>query len=455
MPAPALQAPATAERLLTGWGRTAPTRALVQAAETIEQVQDAVGRASHRGVLARGLGRSYGDAAQNAGGVVIDMRGLDHIGHIDPDAGTVEVEAGATIAQLIRAGMRHGWFVPVTPGTAEVTVGGAIAADVHGKNHHRDSSICRHVLALRLVTPDGEQHTLEPADPLFAATAGGMGLTGVIVRATLRLVRVESSRMRVDTDRTDGLERAMGLMVEGDHRYGHSVAWIDLAGGGARPGRCVLQRGNHARAGGLPAPDRALALPRRRSLRAPRWAPAGLLRPATVRAFNELWYRMAPRARRGELMELDGFFHPLDRVAGWNRVYGRPGLVQYQLCLPTGREGELLDIVARLAARRCPVALGVLKRFGEASGGLLSFPLPGWTLAADIPAAWPGLAALLDELDEVVTGAGGRVYLAKDSRLSPQRLEAMYPLLREWRAVRRQVDPEGVMRSDLARRLGL
>ena len=381
------------------------------------------------------------------------MTALTGLGPLDEAAGTITAAAGTSLESLIRAVVPRGWFPAVVPGTAHVTVGGAIAGDVHGKNHHLDGSFSRHASSLELVSPGGGVATVAPGDDAFAATAGGMGLTGVIVAATLALRRVETAWVRVDVERARDLDDVMERMERGDASYRYSVAWIDCLARGRGLGRSILLRGNHAGVEELPVGADPLRLPSRRSLPAPPWAPGGVLRPAAVRAMNEVWFRRAP-SRRRELQPLSGYFHPLDAVRDWNRLYGPRGLVQYQLLLPFGREAELRRVVERLAAASCPSFLAVLKRFGPGPGWL-SFAAPGWTLALDIPAAHPGLAALLDGLDELVAEAGGRIYLSKDSRLRPELLAAMYPELRRWREVRARLDPDGVLRSDLARRLGL
>jgi decaprenylphospho-beta-D-ribofuranose 2-oxidase len=440
------------ERVLTGWGRTAPSRASVVEPVSAEAVAAALSGSGSRGVLARGLGRSYGDAAQNAGGRVLEMTGLASVREVDLDAATVTVDAGISIEALTRLLLPLGLFVHVTPGTWHVTVGGAIAADVHGKNHHVDGSFCEHVLSFELVTPGGETVTAEPGDELFDATAGGMGLTGVIVSARLRLLRVGSGYMVVDRERAADLDDLMSRMVARDGEYRYSVAWIDCLARGARLGRSVLIRGDHADAA---AANGNGALPHGVRLAAPAWTPPGLLRRSTVRLFNEAYYRAAPRRETGRLEHLRSFFYPLDSVAAWNRIYGPTGFLQYQLAVPTGAEDALRESLERLSAAGCPSFLAVLKRFGPQRTGLISFPLEGWTLALDVPATVSGLGPLLDGLDELVAEAGGRVYLAKDSRLRPDVLAAMYPRLGEWRELRARVDPDAVMRSDLARRLEL
>ncbi|MFJ5279436.1 FAD-binding protein [Streptomyces parvulus] len=444
---------------VTGWGRTAPTAARLIRPRTYEEAALAVRECGARGGIARGLGRAYGDAAQNAGGAVLDMTALDRVHAVDVAGGTVLCDAGVSLHRLMELLLPLGWFVPVTPGTRYVTVGGAIGADIHGKNHHVSGSFARHVVALELLTADGGVRTVTPGTPLFDATAGGMGLTGVILTATLRLQPVETALMSVDTERAADLDDLMARLTATDHRYRYSVAWIDLLARGRATGRAVLTRGDHAPLDALPARSRTrrapLAFRTSRLPGAPDLVPDGLLGRTTVGLFNELWYRKSPRLSRGRLQRISTFFHPLDGVPHWNRIYGRGGFVQYQFVVGEGREDVLRRIVRRISDRRCPSFLAVLKRFGEADPGWLSFPVPGWTLALDIPAGLPGLGAFLDELDEEVAEAGGRVYLAKDSRLRPELLAAMYPRLDDFRALRAELDPHGVFVSDLARRLTL
>ncbi|MGW0530704.1 FAD-binding protein [Streptomyces sp. NPDC003032] len=444
---------------VSGWGRTAPTTARLVRPRTQEEAAAAVRDCGERGGIARGLGRAYGDAAQNAGGDVFDMTGLDRVRAIDADAGTVVCDAGVSLHRLMEVLLPLGWFVPVTPGTRYVTVGGAIGADIHGKNHHVSGSFSRHVLAMDLLTADGTVHTVTPGTPLFDATAGGMGLTGLIVSATVQLQAVETSLMCVDTERATDLDDLMARLTATDHRYRYSVAWIDLLARGTSMGRSVLTRGDHAPLDALPARARArrapLAFRPAQLPAAPSFVPERLLGKASVGLFNELWYRKAPRSRTGELQKMSAFFHPLDGVPHWNRIYGRGGFVQYQFVVGYGKEEALRRVVRRISERGCPSFLAVLKRFGEGDPGWLSFPMPGWTLALDIPANLPGLGVFLDELDEEVAAVDGRVYLAKDSRLRPEMLAAMYPRLDDFRALRADLDPRGVFRSDLSRRLAL
>lgn len=444
--------------LLHGWGRTAPTPAVLAPARDDEQVRSVLAQAGERGLVARGLARSYGDAAQNAGGHVLDMTTADRVLSFDPETGLVEVEAGVSLDALMNRFVPQGFFVPVTPGTRLVTVGGAIGADIHGKNHHVAGSFAQHVRWLDLLTADGRVRRVGPdQDPdVFWATAGGMGLTGVILRAQVQMKRIESSRCLVDTDRTPNLDELMTLLAETDHLYEYSVAWIDTLAKGRRMGRSVVTRGRFATRDELPAKRQADPLRYHGSIKAsvPDVFPPGLLNLATVAAFNELWYRKAPKRKRDQLQSIPTFFHPLDAVGNWNRIYGPRGFVQYQFTVPFGQEEAMREALGRLSSFGTASFLAVLKRFGPGNPGMLSYPSPGWTLALDIP-VMKGLASLLDQLDQLVVAAEGRIYLAKDSRVRPEAFEKMYDRLDAFRAVRKELDPDGVFTSDLARRLSL
>jgi decaprenylphospho-beta-D-ribofuranose 2-oxidase len=436
-------------RALRGWGRATRSVASVVRPASAGDVATALGEAGRRGVLARGLGRAYGDAAQNAGGRVLDMTALSAIDDFDEGRGRITVGAGASIAAIAAHTLPRGWFPAVVPGTRWVTVGGAIAADVHGKNHHVDGGFADHVSAFELVTPQGERRTVtRHGDPeAWAATVGGMGLSGVVARATLELTRVRSPVVREELARTSDLDQLLVRMSRDDRAHRYSVAWVDAAHSSAR---AILMQGDHADAPGAPP---QLPPPR---LRAPRWAPGNLLGRTTVRAFDALWFHLKPRVRRSDLVALASFFWPLDGVRGWNRLYGARGLVQHQCVVPHGREDVLHAILASARAARIAPALAVLKRLGPATENApLSFPIAGWTLALDLPAGARGLGRLLDGWDELVAAAGGRVYLAKDARMRPEALRAMYPALDVWRAARSACDPRHAMRSDLARRLEL
>jgi decaprenylphospho-beta-D-ribofuranose 2-oxidase len=402
------------------------------------------GGAASRGAIARGLGRSYGDAAQLRDGLVVATARLRGYA-LDGEAGIVTAGAGVTIGELLGALVPHGWMVPVVPGTQHVTLGGAVASDIHGKNHGTAGSFGAHVRGLGLLIGSGDVVELAPEDDLFAATVGGMGLTGVITWVKLALRPVTSALLTVDTDRVDSLDNALALLSSpgGPHR----VAWLDLLG--PRPVRGVVTRAEHREVGvgeGATVAARATV---------PAAWPAGLLRRTTIRAFNEVRYRMAPRLERDAVEPLGRHMFPLDALDAWPRLYGRAGFVQYQLVVPYGEERVLEQVIARLRRSPVPCYLAVLKDFGPAGGPPLSFPIAGWTLALDLPRTAAALTPLLDGFDELVAGAGGRVYLSKDARIKPEVVAAMYPRLAEWRAIRDAADPDGVWRSDLGVRVGL
>ncbi len=397
-------------RPLSGWGRTAPTTALVSrpvdASCVLASMHDHSG-----GIIARGLGRSYGDAAQCTGGLTIDTAGLDHIGALNEVVGTIEVGGGVSLHNLMRRLIPAGWFVAVTPGTRYVTVGGAIAADVHGKNHHRDGSFARHVVEMTLVTPNGVVTVAPDRDPeLFWATAGGMGLTGVVVGAVLRLIPIATSWIQASTQRFTRLEDLMSTMEQTDCRYHYSVAWLDCVGGRNGHHRSVLTRGDHAPSSAIPRRlrGRSLEMPGDPRMRVPHPVPARLVNRLSVRALNEAWFR-ASLESRGSLRPLAGFFHPLDGVARWNLLYGPQGFVQYQFAVPAERADVIEDAVQAIASSGVPSFLAVLKRFGPGTPGPLSFSQEGWTLALDFPLGPADLPALLDRLDDAVALAGGRV----------------------------------------------
>ncbi len=432
--------------VVTGWGGGPGAPLSIVRPDGLESLRAGLELASN-GAIARGMGRSYGDAAQLSGGVAIDTALLKRM-ELDAQAGTVTAQAGVTVGELLDALLPLGWMVPVVPGTQHVSVGGAIASDIHGKNHGTAGTFGNHVERLSLLTSDGELRELGPGSPdgLFEATLGGMGLTGVIVEARIGLRPVSGALLAVDTDRVRSLDDALAALREpgGPHR----VAWLDLLC--SRPGRGIVTRAEHVNGrstAARPTVQARAAVPRR-------W-PAHALRPSTVRAFNALRYWNAPRRERGHPESVGQHMFPLDALDAWPRLYGPRGLLQYQLVVPSGSEKVLEVAIERLRLAHVPCYLAVLKDFGPANGAPLSFPIRGWTLALDLPRAAPGLDPLLDALDELVAEAGGRVYLSKDARLRPEAVKAMYPRLEEWRRVRDQADPVGLWRSDLALRTSL
>jgi decaprenylphospho-beta-D-ribofuranose 2-oxidase len=447
---------------LHGWGRATSTRAHLAEIDSVADAVSVLRKAdSGRGVVPRGLGRSYGDAAQNAGGTALDLTKLNRILQVDAesDPPAVTVQAGVTLDALMRALLPFGLWVPVLPGTRQVTIGGAVAADVHGKNHHSEGSFGNHIRSLDLLTADLEVRTVSPDDgtaELFWATIGGMGLTGVILGATIALQRAETAYFKVDTDRCTDIDDLMAKMSDGDENYTYSVAWFDAVTRGKHMGRAVLTRGTKAKVRDLPFklvrdPLKFVA-PSLGTI--PEIFPNRMVNVVTARAFSTAWYYKAPKHRVGEIQNITEFFHPLDMVAEWNRLYGPHGFLQYQFVVPFSEADTFRACFEMIVNSGHLSCLNVLKRFGPANPAPLSFPMPGWTLTVDLPIE-AGLDRLCDALDEQVVAAGGRVYLAKDSRLSAATFRRMYPRLEEFLAMRRKVDPNGIFNSDLARRLEL
>lgn len=445
---------------LTGWGRAPASVAEVHRVgrADIGSTMAPILRAGGRGAIARGLGRAYGDAALNAGGSVIELNpeGFD----LDVRTGRLRVGAGMSLDAILREVVPQGWFIPVSPGTRFVTVGGAIAAHVHGKNHHRDGSFGAHVRSMTILLADGTVRTIEPAtDPdIWWATLGGMGLTGLVLEATIDLLSIETAYCMVDTVRADDLDQLMSTMEHDDDNYRYSVAWIDLVASGRNLGRGVLTRGDHARRADLPSGSRPARAPLAYDPRPLASVPAGvpnLLNRYGVRVFNEIMFRRAPRRRSGELQTIPRYFHPLDALGHWNRLYGRHGFVQYQFVVPFAAAETVRLVVERVARSGSASFLAVLKRFGPGDAAMLGFAMPGWTLTLDVPTQAGDLGRLFGELDVLVTAAGGRIYLAKDAVSTPEMIAAGYPELERWRDVRRRLDPEGIWTSDLARRLAL
>jgi decaprenylphospho-beta-D-ribofuranose 2-oxidase len=440
---------------LSGWGRFPLFDTEVITPRTAGDAQRTI--ASGEGLIPRGNGRAYGDAAIGAN-TTLDLTLLNRFRAFDPVSGLLTVEPGVQIGDIITALAPRGFFPAVVPGTRYVTVGGAIAADVHGKNHHRDGGFGDCVDSLVLATGDGAIHSVsrDRHPDLFAATIGGMGLTGAILEATLRLRRIETAWLRQRTMVARDLAAAVAALDESDEAT-YSVAWIDGLARGDQLGRSLIFVGEHAKrdelteaAAGRPFP--ALAEPR---LGMPIEAPSIMLNRWTVRAFNEAYFRLGKRKADGPgLVPVGTFFFPLDGVDAWNLVYGRRGFVQHQCVLPTSTAlATLAEMLDRIAARGDASFLAVLKKLGP-GGGIISFPLPGYTLALDFPMSG-GLLAFLDELDRLVVESGGRLYLAKDARQSRATFEAGYPDLPRFNDVRRAVDPDGRIRSQLSERLGL
>ncbi len=449
-------APQPRRAALAGWGRYPVCESDVYRPEKLAELA-AVVAGDSRPLIARGAGRAYGDAALNAGGAVLGIERLNRMLAFDEATGVLCCEAGVTVADLLEVFLRRGFFPPVTPGTRFVTLGGSIAADVHGKNHHRDSSLAAHVLWFDLMLASGGvmRCSREENRELFWATVGGMGLTGVILQLAIRLRRVESAYIEGEIARLRNLDEALEKFESADRAYGYSVAWIDCLSGAGALGRSVLSAGNFAARAALAPALRQEPFRARPGFRlaVPFDLPGFTLSSAAVRAFNGVYYRL----HRGAARVVSGhetFFYPLDSIHNWNRIYGRRGFVQYQCVWPLAESrAGLVEALEAISRSGRGSFLAVLKKFGPQSG-VLSFPMPGYTLALDFPVT-DGLFGFLDRLDEMVLRRGGRVYLAKDARMKPELFRAMYPRLGEWLKAKAKADPDNRFSSTLSRRLGM
>ncbi|HWU31652.1 MAG TPA: FAD-binding oxidoreductase [Marmoricola sp.] len=409
--------------------------------------QDVVDALADGPLIPRGLGRSYGDSS--LADRTLEMTALDRFIAFDSDTGLLTVEAGVSLSEILSVLVPRGWFLPVTPGTRFVTVGGAIASDVHGKNHHKHGSFSDHVVSFRLLLGTGEVLELSPSThpDLFQATCGGMGLTGVILQATVAMRRIQSSNIDETVIKATSLDAALSIFAEHENAT-YSVAWIDLLASGQALGRSLVMLGEHACDGVLETTTPASAT-------VPFDMPSALLNKASVAAFNKFYYGCV----RGEVVErrvpFESFFYPLDHVSQWNRLYGKAGMLQYQLAIPFGDSPDVLrEIVERIAQAGLASPLAVLKVFGDGNQNFMSFPMPGYTLALDFRATARAFA-LADELDRLVIGAGGRLYLTKDSRMSAETLRAGYPRIDEFEEARRKYSAIGAFASAQSIRLGL
>jgi FAD/FMN-containing dehydrogenase len=449
-------APPAVDVAIGGWGRHPVATTALRSAGTPRDVLAAL--AADATLIARGAGRSYGDASIGAG-ATIDMRGLDRLIAFDPATGRLKAEAGLLLKDLIEIFLPRGFFPPVVPGTQFVTLGGALAADVHGKNHHGFGGFSRAVSAFTLATArDGViEVTRGTAPELFAATVGGMGLTGVILDVTLDLRPVESGWLWQTTLPTADLAATMKALA-GSEGSTYSVAWIDCVARGKAMGRSLVYLGEHATAAEVAAAKPGAPLfpaPKARRLRAPVDAPGIALNRLSVGAFNSLYYwKGSQGAGERFLAPWESYFFPLDGVLEWNRIYGRRGFVQHQSVLPAATAKGALARILELVTRKGEASfLAVLKTLG-ASDGLISFPSPGFTLTLDFPVR-RGLADFLAGLDAIVAGAGGRLYLAKDACQSRETFDAGYPAADRFRALRRELGAAPRLRSLQSERLGL
>ncbi len=440
--------PKFAERELAGWGRFPRQTCRVARPEKRRELVAGALDSQISSVLARGLGRAYGDAALNLDDGVILTEKLNRFLDFDAPSGVLSAEAGVSFASIAETFAPRGHFLPVVPGSQWITLGGAIAADVHGKNHVADGSISAFIESLELITASGETLSCSRSQnsAAFWATIGGMGLTGIIAAAKLRLVPIASIAMRVRQQKARDLDELLGLWSD-ENRAKYEVAWIDGLASGENLGRSILMRAEHV--GASENGELQLGAPRAKNI--PLDFPDFALSPLSVKAFNAAYFA---NHRDGE--EIQGFapfFWPLDAVSGWNRIYGARGFIQYQCVLPfeTARDG-LKRLLETVAASGHAAFLGVLKKYGAEDEAPLGFARPGFGLALDLPAT-PDVAEFAQTLDSITLDCGGRVYLAKDATLSPANARQMYPRLGEFERVKAQLDPRNRFQSSLSRRL--
>lgn len=424
------------KQLLTSWGRSLQAEqdpmALTDRAKPLPPMPDTA-----QTYLPYGNGRSYGDSCLNDGGVALKTRTLDRFIDFDPVQGIVRCEAGVLLADILALAVPQGWFLPVTPGTRLITVGGAIANDVHGKNHHVAGTFGRHLRGMELVRSDQPRLVCSPHEraDYFAATVGGLGLTGLITWADIQLRRIRSPWIAAETLCYQSVAEFFALSADSDRDYEYTVSWVDCAGTGKRLGRGVFMRGNHAPAGDKGAPH----APKARTV--PFVPPLSMINALTLQAFNKAYYHRQSRRQGRQVQHYEPFFYPLDSVHEWNRIYGPAGFYQYQCVLP-GQDGQaaVTELLAAIAASGMGSFLAVLKLCGDIkSPGLLSFPLPGVSLALDFPNRGDKLHRLFGRLDSIVAAAGGRLYPAKDGRMPGALFRSGYP---RWQEFTHYIDPQ-------------
>jgi decaprenylphospho-beta-D-ribofuranose 2-oxidase len=434
-----------------GWGRSTYSHSALLEYATSESLPE---NENGRGVIPRGLGRSYGDSALNSGGILLDSKRLNCL-QIDKNSGVAIVGGGVSISTLENESMKDGYFPFVVPGTAKVTLGGAIASDIHGKSHHKIGSFSNQLLEIKLLNSAGIIMTIRPSGEtaeLFWATVGGMGLTGMIVEATLKLKKIETSFVNVQEKRVQNLDELLEVLIEFNQNHYYTVAWIDLSG--KFQGRGIVSGADHIPSAELPSKlirKKLISSPlRERFIFYPfRFS---LINKHTIKAFNAIWF-YKPVGKR--VQNVQKYMHPLDGISNWNVIYGKKGFIQYQFVVPFEEVESLKLVIAKLKDEKCFSFLTVLKSFGESSNGLIGFPMKGLTLAVDLPVGNRRLLQVLDEIDDLVLRSGGRIYLTKDSRMSADHLEFMYPKIKRWKSIKKEVDPENYWQSDQGRRLNL
>lgn len=442
------------EERLSGWGNIPDAPSKVVYPRTLAETKESL---TFDKVLPRGLGRSYADQATNYQHGIIKMEKLNRFLSFDETKGILVCEAGVNLEDIIEYLTPRGWFPMITPGTKFITIGGAIANDVHGKAHHADGSFVNCVYDFTILLSDGRvlKASREENSDLFWANFGGLGLLGTILTATIQLRKVETTYFVQRAKAAKNLDEMLEAIDESEEKYTSSVAWIDSMATGKSLGRGVLTMGNHATLAELPdkLKSNPLKIGKRAKLSVPFYLPNFTLNTLTVKLLNTALYFIQKNG--APFAHYDKFFYPLDSINNWNRGYGKRGFIQYQFVLPdeNGKE-NIRKILTEITRSGCIPFLNVLKRFGKEQGGLLSFPFEGYTFAIDFPIT-PQLKPFTQKLDKMVQDAGGRIYLGKDAYLDEGTFKAMYPQHKEWLTIKQKYDPKNVFSSDLSRRIGL
>lgn len=442
------------EETLSGWGNIPNAASKVVYPRAASEIKESF---TTDKVLPRGLGRSYADQATNLNHSIIKMEKLNHFLAFDEQKGILTCEAGVSLEDIIQYLAPRGWFPMITPGTKYVTIGGAIANDVHGKAHHADGSFVNCVYEFTILLSDGRilKASREENSDLFWANFGGLGLLGTILTARIQLRKIETTYFVQKAKAAQNLDAMLELIDESDKHYSSSVAWLDSMAKGKSLGRGVLTMGNHATLADLPAKLKSnpLKLGKKAKLTVPFYLPSFTLNTLTVKILNTALYIMQKSG--APIAHYDKFFYPLDMINEWNRGYGKRGFIQYQFVLPMkdGKE-NIRKILTEITQSHCVPFLNVLKKFGKDQGGLLSFPFEGYTFAIDFPITTQ-LKPFTQKLDKMVLDMGGRIYLGKDAYLDEATFKAMYPQYKEWLEIKKKYDPKNIFSSDLSRRIGL
>lgn len=433
---------------LSGWGNYPVAECEVRRIYNLSTVKNFV--LKNDNLITRGLGRSYADQSLNSSGIVLE-NGLNRLLDFDERNGILHAESGLSFYDILKIFLKKGYFPSVTPGTKFVTLGGAVASDVHGKNHHKEGSISEHISEITLMLADGSIKKLNPDMDLFWATFSGMGLTGVVLDVKFRLKKVETSYIRFKSVRVKDLDELMAVITENDKNFTYTVAWVDSLAKGKSLGRGVGMFGEHAKLEELPdkLKREPLKFVERRTLSIPFYFPSFLLNDLTIGLFNEAYY--ITHGTYEGIIDYEKFFYPLDSINHWNRAYGKRGFVQFQFVVPEDK--TLIELFESIVKHGGGSFLAVLKRMGNQKG-YFAFGMEGWTFALDFPVK-SGLFEFLRKLSRKIADKGGRIYLTKDAILEPDVFRDMYPEWRDWKSIKESVDPSNKFQSDFSRRLGL